>query len=340
LNGRDRDVLRAAGVEPGRLHLLPNPVPEMDALPEKARARAKLAKRFAVGADRRLVLYPVRCIRRKNVGEALLYSVLGPPGTVVGMTLAPLNPAEVPLYEGWKRLAAELELPCRFELGAKGGLRFDESLAAADLILTTSLAEGFGMVFLESWLAGRVLVGRDLPEITADFTAGGLCLDHLRPRLCVPVEWVGRNSFQVAVLDAYGRTLAAYGREEPDDELDALEAKLEDGLVDFADLDEPRQAQVLRIVAESEAHRGRVLEANPWLGDLFDIPPEAADERIRHNAAAIAGGYSLVPSGRRLLDLYGRVAEEDRSAPPEPLPGAPGILDEFLALGRFRLMRS
>ena len=37
----------------------------------------------------------------------------------------------------------------------------------------TSLAEGFGMVFLESWLAECPLLGRDLPEITRDFVEAG-----------------------------------------------------------------------------------------------------------------------------------------------------------------------
>ena len=49
-------------------------------------------------------------------------------------------------------------------MGAPGGLEFFENLAAADAVATTSLAEGFGMVFLEAWLAGRPLVGRDLPS--------------------------------------------------------------------------------------------------------------------------------------------------------------------------------
>lgn len=167
LNGRDYDILQAAGVAAGRLHLLPNPVPEMDHLPQAPEARRRLAERFDVAEHQRFVLYPVRCIRRKNLGEALLYSALAPPDTVFGLTLPPLNPAEVPIYESWKELAAELDLPCRFGVGTPGALTFAENLAAADLILTTSLAEGFGMVFLESWLAGRPLLGAICPRSPA-----------------------------------------------------------------------------------------------------------------------------------------------------------------------------
>jgi hypothetical protein len=83
-----------------------------------------------------------------------------------------------------------------------------------------------------------------------------------------------------------------------------------------------------------------VLEANPRLAGLFDFPPNAADELIRHNAGAVAGQFSSAATGKRLVELYGRVAAEGRSAEAEPLDGAAGILDAFLALERFRLLRS
>ena len=72
LNGRDRAILAAAGADPARLHLLPNPVLDVNRLPERSAARVKLHERFGVAPGDRYLLYPVRCIRRKNVGEALL----------------------------------------------------------------------------------------------------------------------------------------------------------------------------------------------------------------------------------------------------------------------------
>ncbi|MHC4177344.1 MAG: glycosyltransferase family protein, partial [Planctomycetota bacterium] len=123
LSSRDHDILRSAGIAAQRLHRLPNPVPDMHHLPPAPEARRRLAERFAVAKHQRLILYPVRCIRRKNIGEALLYSALGPRDTVVGLTLPPLNPVEMPIYESWRKLAAELDLPCRFGLGVRGALR-------------------------------------------------------------------------------------------------------------------------------------------------------------------------------------------------------------------------
>jgi hypothetical protein len=339
LNGRDHQILLRAGVAAERLHLLPNPVPAIDHLPPAAEARRRLAEQFHVAEQQRLILYPVRCIRRKNIGEALLYAALAPPDTAVGLTLPPLSPADVPIYEGWKQLAAELDLPCRFELGAPGGLSLAENLAAAEVICTTSLAEGFGMVFLESWLAGRPLIGRDLPEITCDFTQRGIRFDWLRPQLRVPVEWVGIDTFRRTILDAYRRTLEAYGHQRPDDLSALLEARTEGGLVDFGDLDETLQRQVLRIVARSDQDRRRVLQCNAWLQQALSIRCEEVSELIEANARPIARHFSPIPSGRRLLDVYRQLVTSRPADGPQPPLNGERILEAFLDFARFRPIR-
>ncbi len=339
LNGRDRDVLQKAGVEPQRLHLLPNPVPDRAHLPSKADARARLQQRFGVRPDDCLALYPVRCIRRKNIGEALLYSALAPKGTVIGLTLAPLNPAELEIYRVWKELAEELHLPCRFELGGPDGLTFAENLAAADVILTTSLAEGFGMVYLESWLAGLPLIGRDLPEITSDFVDAGLRLDWQRPQLYVPLAWVGAERFCQTFAESYRRTLASYDRAPREDSADALTAKTKAGQVDFGDLDETMQQEVIRAVCRQEPNRREVFRCNPWLDEALAVRADTAANVIEHNTAAIRRHYSRLTSGRRLVELYRKVLAGPRTGRSQSLADGEAILDRFLRLERFRPIR-
>ena len=60
-------------------------------------------------------------------------------------------------------------VPCRFEVGAPGAMTFSEAMAAADGTITSSVAEGFGMAFLECWQLGLSLAGRNLPDITQRF---------------------------------------------------------------------------------------------------------------------------------------------------------------------------
>ncbi len=339
LNRRDRGILEACGVPAGRLHLLPNPVPGTGDLPPRGNARAKLAERFGVPRDARFLLYPVRCIRRKNIGEALLMAAVAPAGAILGLTLAPGNPVEVPDYQRWKRLAAELDLPCRFEVGGPGGLSFLENLAAADVIVTTSVAEGFGMAVLEAWLAGCPLIGRDLPEINADFRAAGLRLDGLSPSLRVPLDWVGRDAFHDRFAAAYRQALAAFAHPVPDDLVEQIDAKMADGRVDFADLDAELQERVVRKIFAEGGAAAALLADNPWLDEALRVTRQSAANRIATNVAAIHKTYTHQPSGRRLLDVYHRLAAAPRDRPPEPIAHPQGILQHFLTAARFRPLR-
>jgi FMN phosphatase YigB (HAD superfamily) len=179
LTERDADILRSAGVSAGRLHVLSNPAAEFGEMPSQEEARERVFSALGLPPTARLIVYPVRGIRRKNLGEMLLLSALAPEGTYIAVTLRPKNPVEAASFERWRLLAESLGLPCRFDIGSPRveggyGCEFKDALAAADAILTTSVAEGFGMVFLEAWLAGKPLIGRDLPEITREFKAAGM----------------------------------------------------------------------------------------------------------------------------------------------------------------------
>jgi len=313
------------GVAEERLHRLPNPVPDSLQPADRTAAREKLQQRFGIGAGERLLLMPVRCIRRKNVGEALLCSLLAPAGTVVGLTLPPLNPVERPTYERWQRLAGEANLPCVFELGVPGGLSLAENLAAADWVLTTSVAEGFGMVFLESWLAGRPLIGRNLPEVTDDFVQAGVNLCGLWQRLPVPVEWVGRERLRERVVGAYRRTLAAFGRVPGPEATRQLEAKFAAGWVDFGDLDEPMQEAVIHRACDA-GRRRELAEATH---------AEQGEELIAANQRVIQAEYGLLSGGRRLLACYEQVFSARRGGPVAPVARPEKILDRFLSPARF-----
>lgn len=340
LNRRDYDILRSAGLDSERLHLLPNPVQGFASLPPREAARSKLREKFAVPADARLLVYPVRGIRRKNLGEALAWSLLAGEGTRVGLTLAPLNPVEKPSYERWEMLAAELRLPVAFELGGPGGLDFLEVVAAADIMLTTSVAEGFGLAFLECWLAGRGIVGRDLPEITSDFVASGLRLDGLRPKLRVPVDWFDRQVLGRRIIDAYDRVADAYERPP-------LEATQRDGLmneltaggnVDFGVLDSALQRETIARINGDSSARVRMLDLNPWIDDALHSAGD--DALVQQNAAAVRSHYGLEPFGRKLSELYASLIASPSADEMGALPAGERILDEFVKPTRFHPIRS
>jgi len=338
LNGRDFQVLRSTGVPTDQLHSLPNPVAGFGRLPSKEEARSKVAERFEGTEKGHYVLYPVRGIRRKNLGEALLWSAVAEPGTHFAVTQPPLNPIERPSYDFWKGLAADLSLPFLFEVGKAKGLTYQDNVAAADAVFTTSVAEGFGMVFLEPWLAGRPLIGRNLPEITADYVKVGVNLDTLYTRLGVPLDWVGRSAFSAMLEETYRRVLADFAQPQPSAEQfnRDVESLVRDGTVDFASLAPSLQCQLVRELKEHADRREKLLELNPQLQDVWgrDISELAAS-----NARAVRENFSLESAGRRLHRLYRTVSASPKTDRLEPPKEGMNVLRAFLSLSRLQPLR-
>jgi glycosyltransferase involved in cell wall biosynthesis len=322
LNHRDRGWLSGAGVPVANLHVLPNAV-ELPGTDEVERQQPKSG----------FVLYPTRAIRRKNLGEFLLWAAACPDDCSFATTLAPSTQSDVLLYENWLQLAEQLNLPYEPEVGTKADVGFVQLLKSASALATTSVAEGFGLAFLEPWLTNRPVIGRDLPEITRDFKDEGLNLDHLYKRLDVPLDWIGRDKLRQTIDVNLRRIRQQYRMACTEDDVDqALDAAVQDGLVDFACLDEPMQQAVVRRLAggDNGADEVRGLEQT-----LKQIPGE---EAIAHNRGVVKQRYTLKKYGERLLSLYdtvtaaeaGRVDRADGEA----------ILKSALDPSRFRLMRA
>lgn len=321
LNGRDRAFLAGAGVPDEQLHLLPNAV----SIPPRP---GEAAHPFP---GRRLWLYPTRAIRRKNLGELLLWSTLAGPDDVFGATQAPQNPAEQPGYRRWAALAEELELPLELELGTRVD-DFDALLACAHALLTTSVAEGFGLAFLESWLVGRPLAGRDLPEITRDFTASGVDLTGLYRRLDVPLRWLDAARLRRAAGQALAEVMAAYGRTATPRDAERLWGAMVQGdRVDFGRLDEPAQEEVIRHLATSPSDGAQLTPAG--------LEPRTDGARIEANRAVIERDYSIAGYGRRLADIYGALLGSAMSRKPGAADGN-ALLERFLAPERLCLLRT
>lgn len=323
LNGRDLKVLRSAGIPDEQLHLLPNAI----WLP---RSVADTSAPLPYDTSRRLWLYPTRAIRRKNLGECLLWSALAPEGDLFATTQAPQNPAEQPVYERWKSVSEELALPMAFELGMQFKGDFLHLLQSAHALISTSITEGFGLAFLEPWLVGRPLAGRDLPEITSDFNSPGVDLSHLYRRLPIPLHWVDAGTLRTRIEAGLKRSLEAYGRESgPNLGVRAWQAFVQDGQVDFGRLDEPLQEAVLRRAA------------TPGGRNEIGLPPLQLNlpaEQILLNQRIIETNFNLARYGERLRSIYHRIAETEST--PLDSASADAVLDGFLAPERLFLLKT
>ncbi len=338
LNSRDHSILLDAGVDLSRLHVLPNAVAEFDTLPPHDEARARVAERFGISSRERFILYPVRGIRRKNLGEALLWSALAKGRNCFGLTLPPLNPVEQPSYARWKECANDNGLRWMFEMGGVKGLDYMDNLAAADFILTTSVAEGFGLVFLEAWLANCHLVGRDLPEITNDFLTMGMRFPGLNPEFWIPVELLDQRVARGEMADSFRSVLRSYRLPEPDSLDQEMDGLFANDRLDFARCGISTQRQVINKVASESAFRNVVLAANPWFDHAL-TSTFADSELIGKNAEIVSRQYSLTQCGRRLTAIYDKVVSSDRDDKLKPLSNRNRILGHFLSLTRFHPLR-
>ncbi|NKC16718.1 MAG: glycosyltransferase [Gammaproteobacteria bacterium] len=307
LNGRDYSILKGAGLAPDRLHLLPNPV----MVPEIR------ATSFATG--RRVLFYPTRGIRRKNIGELILLAVLlSEHGFGVATSLAPDNEVWRPVHAGWEAFARQHQISASLGVvqnTAYGSHSFGEWMTTADAIVTTSITEGFGLVFLEPFLFNKPLVGRDLPDVTRDFRALGLSFAGLYQRLLAPCDWIALEPIEAQISELISRQYQICGQTAPPGAAKrALGAICHEHYIDFGGLGEPAQkAVILRCLASPPAREavsvllsnGAVLGAANWLVASINQPVK------QECAALLEEHFSLSTYGRKLASIYQTVANGD-----------------------------
>lgn len=291
INRRDYRLLEASGLDPAGLHYLPNSIPTVESIAPD-------------GDDANYVLFPVRAIRRKNIGEALLLSLFLPAACQIYITLPPNSPADFPSYRLWRQLANDRRLPVRFDMGLRKDFR--TLLHQARHVLSTSISEGFGFAFLEPWVAGKSMEGRILPAICRDFSEAGVRLDHLYAQFHIPVSWIGRNRLIARFQSCYRHNCRLFGQTSQMPSAQSFSASLQKAeTIDFGMLDEPLQALVITSVHSEKARQNRLQALNPALRRMGSKPRSA--RRIQNNRECILHTYGRSASSLRLEKIYQKV---------------------------------
>ena len=319
INQRDYDILLAAGLKKEGLHRLVNSVN-----PPPIKPQLKIEKP--------LVLYPVRAIRRKNIGEAILLSLFFIHGQTLAITLPPNSPSDIKSYEGWKSFAKNHNLNMEFEIG----LRYDFAslVLSAEFLITTSITEGFGFSFLEPWLFKKFLRGRNLSDICRDFERNGIRLDHLYDALFVPLDWIDRHRFNqrwtACVFNAYSLYNLSANKALVSEAFDFV---TKSGVIDFGLLDEAAQKEVIHRLISSKKAAEKLIQINPFLADHGRVSDNT--ERIHTNKRIIQEYYSLAMNRPRILNLYTKVAKR----PVKQRIDKVALASVFLNLEKFSLLK-
>lgn len=323
LNQRDHDLLRQTGLGADEVSVLPNSI-HVPELPEKA------AQDPCPGGGR-VFVYPTRGIRRKNMGEFCLLAALGEAGDWFASTLPPSNPEWQGIHQRWVAVAAELGLPVQLGAVAEGEYGFEDWLARADGLVTTSVAEGFGLAFMEPALFGKPLRGRNLPAITADFSALGYPLDRLYEALWAPLECLDETSLRKRLQGQLEVSFAAYGRVAGEAEVEASwQSITREGQIDFGALDETAQEEALRAVRR-ECGLKAVLRAQAGLDDLSDAQAKSKRQLVERH-------YGNAAYGQRLKSVYAQLTAAE--AGDVTCLDAAKVLNSFLNPKHFRLLLS
>ncbi|NRB72948.1 MAG: glycosyltransferase family 4 protein [Verrucomicrobiales bacterium] len=322
INHRDHDYLKSAGVPGSNLHVIPNAISPL-------RVNTKPEDRpFSEG--KLFALYPTRGIRRKNLGELLLLALIFGDRIDFATTLSPENPEWKEVHDFWRAAAEELELPVTLGIADSGEYEFLDLIGWSDFIVTTSISEGFGLAFLEPWMANKCVFGRDLPDITRDFERNGLKITNLYPRIGFPMEWLDEKVLYSEIESMLRRSYLAYDCRMPRNAVkQTWKAWVGNGRIDFGVLNEELQLSVLRKVKE-----------NPELLEQMRVPTlslcsEPEFKAARHTVETV---YSLEGYGQRLEELYDRVASSPTSKVKHLATSK--VLKQFLNPSRLNLLRN
>ena len=309
----DQRVLQDVGVEADRRHTLPNAVvlhndgrnvPDQDCRESSLR---RVRRAFRLPDDARWSVYPVRGIRRKNVGELLLLSQLMPSDVHTGITLCPTTEIERQSYRRWQAMAKRFAPRVVFDAGHHSDVSFDDNLNASEFVVSTSVAEGFGMVFLEPWLAGRGVVARRIASATDDFVAAGMQLDRQYDAIWIPGDSAWLNEVAEEFKQARDRAFMGLPDEWAEASGPATDGLVVDDAIDFAKLTPRRQADVLHRCRDDGGFMAEIESRATAIRDSFR---EFASQTIADNQACIAQSFSLDKQGRDLCEIYQTLADQ------------------------------
>ncbi len=369
INGRDYSILHKAGVPEPQLFLLDNPVApkpqpapspdsEEDLSAEEAedkQSTASIIRDYCSSTSAfweeggKLALYPVRTIRRKNVLEAGLIVRLLPRPVNLLVTLPGVSAQQRDYSDFVGQCFAEELIPGAFPVGTfldDIGIGFSDLTGSADMIISSSIQEGFGYLFLNALEWNVPLLSRDLDILDGMrgiFEGYPACFYS---RLLVPIGEDSRielfSEYQRKVLPQLEKTLFS-------SEVNAIEEEIREMCdadpIDFSFLSLKLQKEVLQRLA-NPTYRKEVEEANK---ELIESLAYTMEERTVDKSAEIAdrfGPEAHAAEVRRILASFGEHSQgpapaaangEERN---EPRGGSihRKVLSRFLELEYMRLL--
>jgi glycosyltransferase involved in cell wall biosynthesis len=336
INSRDRNHFIKAKLPAANAHLLPNPVFDADSIPNTSSETANTAP---------LLLCPARGIRRKNIGELILLTQLAPKGTRAAITLAPENPQSLAIHERWKSFCGVNQVPVEFAVvdriapTTNSDASFESWVSHATHIVTCSISEGFGLVFLESLAYHKPLIGRKLPHISDDLAKHGIDHGKLYEKILIPADWIPHAMLGEHVKKSFTRLWQSWNREASADECESVMTSMEhDGFLDFGNLPEALQETIIEKLLDPDHHaipqlliNGRTRPLKAWIEDSLT-------QNHQTQAPQVPEAFTIAAHGKQTTAIHAMMMTQNPSPPSALDPN--DILEKFLVAEEFHFLKS
>ena len=271
INSRDYHILTNAGIPESHVFLLNNPVnPDGNGFIDIWSVHDRI-NRWALDnlpfwhEHGKLILYPIRAIRRKNVLEAaLLTNLLDTPANLL-VTLPGRSNQEKQYSNLIAKAFEEKLVPGAWAVGThleEFETSFNELTHSADLILSSSIQEGFGYLFINSLLWSVPLVARDLDILEGIKPLFSPDRSYFYRSITVPLSERERAPLAASFARAIEDLKGLLPEEIINDLSDEVEQLLAAEFIDFSFLTPELQYTLLEQTSRSQEYRSNLIELN------------------------------------------------------------------------------
>lgn len=254
INSRDKLLLTEAGIQKELIFLLDNPVEEPEQLPPAADSYKEADSFFSRTESSYLqgspiLIYPVRSIRRKNTLEAGLLIRLLSQKTNLFVTLPGTSLAEKNYSIAVQHAFDENLIPGVFASGLKGEkgrITFVKQIAASSGIISSSVQEGFGYLFINALQWGKPLFARylDILHGTDDIFRDQQACFYTEVR--IPFSKREKETLKEMYRNNFKRISAIYPGLDTSRLIRDLHTMLREDFIDFSYLPVTMQLEILK----------------------------------------------------------------------------------------------
>jgi hypothetical protein len=270
---------------------------------------------FLFDSNQEIILAPLKCMRRKNIAESILLTLLLDKKYQLVVTMDPSGGVDKKYSTKIKKFVKKHKLPVVIGIGdyitspvadriiEKGIIKFfnmHDLFELSHAVITSSLVEGFGFVYHEGWLTDKFVFGRKLPYVTNAFEEAGMDFNHMYIKINIDPKWINLERIKKLYFKKINslRKGQGYPNLKHDDfELLFKQKKMKDGFIDFGDLDLISQEI---FISKLSKYQKDLIKINPHLDPVLRIMKDV----IGRNKKMCKKEYSLPVNAKHLLELF------------------------------------